>query len=154
MTVRIRVARSELMSSTPTLAKIAVSAANTADNTAQACQDEKEIGLICGGPCWHVIPGRAKREPGISKLWREIRVRCCAPPRNDAGASVPIFRQHREGGDLDAFVDQRARLFRRGVAVDRSVLDLAIMHLARFVGEALADIVGVLDDVVAQFLQL
>src|ERR1700692_3931292 len=34
------------------------------------------------------------------------------------------------------------------------MLDLAVMHLARLVGEALADIVGILDDVVAQFLQL
>src|SRR5262245_49648532 len=34
------------------------------------------------------------------------------------------------------------------------MLDLAIVHLAGFVGEAIADIVGVLDDVVAQFLEL
>jgi hypothetical protein len=36
--VRIKVAQSELMFSTPTFAKIAVSAANTADRTAQSCQ--------------------------------------------------------------------------------------------------------------------
>src|SRR5271170_4051097 len=37
--VRIKVARSELMFSTPIFAKIAVSAAKTADNTAQNCQE-------------------------------------------------------------------------------------------------------------------
>src|ERR1700760_1895816 len=42
ITVRMRVARSELMPSTPTLAKIAVSAANTADRTAQNCQELRE----------------------------------------------------------------------------------------------------------------
>src|SRR5262245_4325346 len=33
------------------------------------------------------------------------------------------------------------------------MLDIAVMHLARLGGETVADIVGVLDDVVAQFLQ-
>src|SRR6266567_2838078 len=46
MIVRMKVARSGLMSSTPTLAKIAVSAANTADSTAQTCQEEKVSGLM------------------------------------------------------------------------------------------------------------
>src|SRR5260370_25875171 len=47
ITVRIRVARSELMSSTPILAKIAVSAAKTAESTAQGSQDEGKVsGLI------------------------------------------------------------------------------------------------------------
>ncbi len=41
--VRMKVARSELMFSTPTLAKIAVSAANTAENTAQTCQDDHRL---------------------------------------------------------------------------------------------------------------
>ena len=45
ITVRIKVARSELMPSTPTLAKIAVRAANTADRKAQSCQEETDIGL-------------------------------------------------------------------------------------------------------------
>ena len=75
-------------------------------------------------------------------------------PRNDERASIPIFRQGRQRRDLDAFVDQRACLVRRGLAVDRPMFDVAVMHLARFIGEALADIVGVLDDVVAKFLQL
>ncbi len=43
---------------------------------------------------------------------------------------------------------------RRGFAVDRAVLDLAVVHLARFFGKFLADIVGVLGEVVAQFLEL
>src|SRR6202166_4186151 len=77
-----------------------------------------------------------------------------AEPRATANASVPVIRQHRQRRDLDAFVDQRARFVRRGFAVDRAVLDAAVMHLARFVGEALADIVGVFDDVIAQFLDL
>jgi hypothetical protein len=39
----MKVARSELMFSTPTLAKIAVSAAKIADSTAQVCQDENAL---------------------------------------------------------------------------------------------------------------
>jgi len=39
ITVRIKVARSELMSSTPILAKIAVSAANAAESRAQPNQE-------------------------------------------------------------------------------------------------------------------
>ena len=41
--VRMKVARSELMFSTPTLAKMAVSAAKTADITAQNCQDDQAL---------------------------------------------------------------------------------------------------------------
>src|ERR1700692_2836610 len=90
MTVRIKVARSELMSSTPTLAKIAVRAANTADRTAQNCQDDSVSGLM--GGC----------------------------------ASVAVVRQHRQRRYLDAFVDQSARFLRRSLAVDRTVLDIAV----------------------------
>src|SRR5690348_18344496 len=46
ITVRIRVARSELIPSTPTLAKMAVSAAKTAERKAQSCQELKESGAI------------------------------------------------------------------------------------------------------------
>src|SRR5206468_1246151 len=56
--------------------------------------------------------------------------------------------------DFDAFVDQGAGFVGRGLAIDRAVLDIAVMHLAGFVGEALADIVGAFHDVIAQFLQL
>src|SRR5207244_6027065 len=117
MTVRISVARSGLMSSTPTLANIAVSAANTADSTAQTCHEEKVSGLI--GP-----------------------------------RSVAVFRQHRQRRYLDAFVDQRARLVGRGLAIDRAMFLVAVVHRPRFVRKTFADIVGVLDDVVAQFLDL
>jgi hypothetical protein len=41
--VRMKVARSELMFSTPTFAKIAVNAAKTADASAQNCQDESAV---------------------------------------------------------------------------------------------------------------
>src|SRR5580692_12073789 len=46
MMVRMKVARSELTFSTPTLAKIAVSAAKTADSTAHTCHDEKAPAFI------------------------------------------------------------------------------------------------------------
>ena len=42
----------------------------------------------------------------------------------------------------------------RGLAVDRAMLDLAVVHLARFLGEFLPDVVGILGQVVAQFLEL
>src|SRR4029077_6211464 len=47
-TVRIRGARSELMSSTPILAKIAVSAAKAADSNAQSSQEGSVSGLMRG----------------------------------------------------------------------------------------------------------
>src|SRR3954447_2441930 len=50
--VRMNVARSGLMFSTPTLAKIAISAANTADSSAHVCHEEKAsefmVVLGCG----------------------------------------------------------------------------------------------------------
>ncbi|WP_245543682.1 hypothetical protein [Mesorhizobium sp. M00.F.Ca.ET.220.01.1.1] len=48
MAVRIKVAKSELMVSMPTLAKIAVSAAKAADSSAQNCQEEA-VRFISGG---------------------------------------------------------------------------------------------------------
>src|SRR5882724_3031722 len=48
ITVRMKVARSGLMSSTPTFAKIAVSAANTADSTAQTCHDDSASAFMKG----------------------------------------------------------------------------------------------------------
>jgi hypothetical protein len=41
--VRMKVAKSELTFSTPTFAKIAVSAAKIADGTAHACQEENRL---------------------------------------------------------------------------------------------------------------
>ena len=67
---------------------------------------------------------------------------------------ISIVRQHRQRRYLDAFVDQGARFVGRGFAVDRAVLDIAVMHFPRFIGKALADIVGVLHDMLAQFLEL
>src|SRR5438128_338511 len=98
-------------------------------------------------------------EVSHDRIHRRLHLRRC-PPRDPSRArsklpmSMPLVRQHRERGAFDAFVDKRARLVRRGLAVDRAMFDIAVMHLARFVGEALADIVGILYDVIAQFLEL
>ena len=54
--VRMKVARSELTFSTPTFAKIAVSAANTADSTAQNCQDENALEFMAPGPLLRSLP--------------------------------------------------------------------------------------------------
>ena len=48
--VRMKVARSEFTFSTPILANIAVSAANTADSTAQSCHDEKALAFMASDP--------------------------------------------------------------------------------------------------------
>ena len=44
--MRIKVARSELMFATPTLAKMAVNAAKIADSTAQNCHVENKVEFI------------------------------------------------------------------------------------------------------------
>src|SRR5215203_3493472 len=54
---------------------------------------------------------------------------------------------------LDAFIEQLLRLLGRGLAVDRTVLGLPVVHLARFLGELAADVLGVFGEVVAQFLE-
>src|SRR5260370_12580634 len=56
--------------------------------------------------------------------------------------------------ELDAFLDERLGGVGRCLAVDRAVLDLAVVHAPRLFGEFLADVIGVLDDVVAQLLEL
>jgi uncharacterized membrane-anchored protein len=48
-TVRMNVARSEPMFSTPILAKIAVRAANTADRSAHSCQDLAVVAIRAAG---------------------------------------------------------------------------------------------------------
>ena len=48
---------------------------------------------------------------------------------------------------FDAFFVQFSGLVRRGLAVDRAVLDLAVMDLARLLGKTRADVIGVLGDV-------
>src|SRR5262249_24619967 len=55
---------------------------------------------------------------------------------------------------LDALVGKLLGLLGRGLAVDRAMLDLAVVHLARFLGKLLSDIVGVLHEVVAELLEL
>ena len=50
-------------------------------------------------------------------------------------SSVPIIRHQWQRRDLDAFLHQGARFVGRGLAVDRAMLDFAIMHLAGFVGK-------------------
>ena len=60
--VRMKVAKSEPTFSTPTLAKIAVSAANAADSRAHSCHDESRdfigAGLRLAGPA-----GRSRARP-------------------------------------------------------------------------------------------
>src|SRR3984957_11023387 len=70
------------------------------------------------------------------------------------GRLVEFVRQNRQRMKGDAFVVQFLGLFRGSFAIDRAVLGLAIMNLARLFGKALADIIGVLDDVFAQFFEL
>src|SRR2546430_1268720 len=67
---------------------------------------------------------------------------------------VALVGQHGQRVELDPFLVQLFGLVGSGLAVDRAVLDLAVMHLARLFGKFLADIVGVFCQVVAQFLQL
>ena len=54
--------------------------------------------------------------------------------------------------DLDAFLGQFVGLLRRRLAVDRAMLLLAVVHLARFVGELGADVFRVSCQVIAQFV--
>src|SRR5262252_3680052 len=56
--------------------------------------------------------------------------------------------------ELNALVVQFLRLLGRGFAVDRAVLDLAVMHLARLIGKLAADVLGIPGEVVAQLLEL
>ena len=66
---------------------------------------------------------------------------------------VLIVRQNRQGVKLDPLLVQRLGLVGRRFAVDRAVLGLAVMDFARLFGKFWADVVGVLGDVVAQFLE-
>src|SRR5262245_25837470 len=68
--------------------------------------------------------------------------------------SVPLVRQHGQRVKLDSFLMQLLGLVRRGLAVDRAVLDLAVVHLARLFGKSPPNIIGVSDEMLAQFLQL
>src|SRR5262245_38040345 len=67
--------------------------------------------------------------------------------------SVPLVRQHGQRVKLDPLLVQLLGLVRRGLAVDRAVLDLAVVHLARLFGKSPPNIIGVFDEMFAQFLQ-
>src|SRR4051812_39607952 len=56
--------------------------------------------------------------------------------------------------EFDALFEHVLGILRRSLAIDRAVLLLAVVHLARLFGELAADVLGVLGQVLAQFLQL
>src|SRR5712691_554236 len=56
--------------------------------------------------------------------------------------------------ELDPLLVQRLRVVGRSFSVDRAVLDLAVMHAPRLFGKFPAHVVGVLDQVIAQLLEL
>ena len=66
---------------------------------------------------------------------------CCA---TGVVALVPLVRQYRQGMEFDAFLGQLFCFLRRSDAVDRAMLYLSIVHLARFLWKFWADIVRVL----------
>ena len=59
----------------------------------------------------------------------------------------------RQAAELDAFVGQRLGLFVAGLAVDAALVALAVMDLARFLGELVADMLAVLLDLGAHLDQ-
>ena len=65
---------------------------------------------------------------------------CCA---TGVVALVPLVRQYRQGMEFDAFLGQLFCFLRRSDAVDRAMLYLSIVHLARFLWKFWADIVRV-----------
>src|SRR5262245_11146016 len=67
--------------------------------------------------------------------------------------SVPLVRQHGQRVKL-SFLMQLLGLVRRGLPVNRAALDLAVVHLARLFGKSPPNIIGVFDEMFAQFLQL
>src|SRR5262249_23655972 len=68
--------------------------------------------------------------------------------------SVPLVRQHGQRVKLNSFLMQLLGLLRRSLAVNRAALDLAVVHLARLFGKSPPNIIGVSDEMFAQFLQL
>ena len=67
---------------------------------------------------------------------------------------VPLVRQNRQGMEFDAFLGEFFRFLRRSDTIDRAVLDFSVVHFPRFLGKFPANVVGVLGEVVAQFLEL
>src|SRR5262245_312174 len=74
--------------------------------------------------------------------------------RRGSRPSVPLVGQHRQRMEFDSFLVQLLGVLERSLAVDRAVIDLAIVHLAGFLGEFLADVIGILGEVLAQLLEL
>jgi uncharacterized membrane protein len=68
--------------------------------------------------------------------------------------SVLVVRQDRQGMKFDALFVQLFCFIRRCFAVDRAMLGLAIMDLARLFGEAWPDIARVFGNVIAKFFEL
>src|SRR6478752_6100508 len=68
--------------------------------------------------------------------------------------SVPLIRQRRERVEFDAFFGKFCCFLGSSHTVDRAVIDFPIVHLACFLGELRADIVGILGEMVAQLLEL
>src|SRR6185436_7728032 len=61
-------------------------------------------------------------------------------PSSGKTESVHIVRQHRQSGNLDAFVDQRPGLGRRRLADDAAGVDLAIVDFARLFRKFATDV--------------
>src|SRR5258708_3417450 len=86
--------------------------------------------------------------------WAETLVAALNPTYALCPALIPLVRQHRQGVELDPFLVQLPGFVGRGMAVERAVVDLAVMHLAGFLGKLLPEIIGVLGQMLAQLLEL
>jgi len=53
---------------------------------------------------------------------------------------------------FDALFCELLGLFGGSYAINRTMLDLAIVHLARFFGKLRANVIGILGEVIPQFL--
>src|SRR5579883_3510580 len=103
------------------------------------------------GKCCTASGSRPSANPN-ARCWRFRPVEKIRNPTS--AVSVSLVRQHRQRVELDAFLVQLLRLLGRGFAVDRAVLDLAVVHFARSLGKLAADVLGVLGEMVAQLPQL
>ena len=56
--------------------------------------------------------------------------------------------------EFDAFLVQVLGFLRRGFAVNRTMFDFAVVHLACLLGKFWSDMIGVLGQVFTQFLEL
>src|SRR5476651_2143966 len=92
--------------------------------------------FVMGGSQFAVIPGRAKREPGISRF----RVRCFASPRNDGNSSELHVRHRLDFGSGGAEVEEilAGEAEHAGEQGGRHLLDAGVVFLDRVVEEATA----------------